>query len=198
VTTATVEIEFRTLDTYVSESPGRGRGVYAARSFDPGELIEVCPTLQLTSKEFVRLCQTILNNYWYEGSNGGVLIALGHGALYNHAPDSNAEYRIPNDEMIRIFARRYIQADEEILINYNGDPANKEHIEFDGDVNEYAEDLAFMREILTALATDLTPKQRQEFSDSALTTLEKYEWDDDSYDDEYNQAEEIDTTLNDR
>jgi uncharacterized protein len=55
------------------------------------------------------------------------VIALGYGSLYNHFCPSNADYFMDFEaETIDIVAVRYIEAGDEITINYNGDPRNAE------------------------------------------------------------------------
>jgi SET domain-containing protein len=106
----------------IKESPGRGRGVFAARAFNPGDIIEVCPVIVLSPEDAHRLDPTALYSYYFGWSpdNTGGAIALGYGSLYNHSDTPNAAYH--RDEAARaitITALRPIAAEEEILITYN-------------------------------------------------------------------------------
>jgi len=52
--------------------------------------------------------------------------------MYNHAYEPNAEYKADyEDDTFTVYALKDIAAGEEILINYNGDPANKKLVWFD-------------------------------------------------------------------
>ena len=49
-------------------------------------------------------------------------MALGYVPMYNHSYKSNCEYEMDyENELISIKTVRYIQAGEELFINYNGD-----------------------------------------------------------------------------
>ncbi len=109
-------------DVIVGPSPGRGRGVFATRRFEPGETIEVCPVIALSEADARKLDDTGLYNYYFGWGEDGqqAAIALGYGSLYNHAFTPNAEHRkkAANDT-ISIVALREIPAGEEIFIRYN-------------------------------------------------------------------------------
>jgi SET domain-containing protein len=109
-------------DLLVKQSASRGRGVFAARQFLAGELIEVCPVIALSSDDAARLDATHLYNYYFGwgADNKGAAIALGFGSLYNHSYDPNAAYqKNQTDSTISIIAVKPIAPDEEILIKYN-------------------------------------------------------------------------------
>ena len=66
-----------------------GRGVFATRRFAEGEVIENCPTVEIADAEVTGR----LNDYVFMSlTDGDVLLVLGHGMLYNHSPNPNAEY----------------------------------------------------------------------------------------------------------
>lgn len=109
-------------DLLVKNSPKGGRGVFAARCFAAGEVIEVCPVIALPAEDAARLDDTKLYNYYFGwGSDGKeAAIALGFGSLYNHADSPNAVYRKhPDEGSLSIIAVMPIAAGEEILIKYN-------------------------------------------------------------------------------
>ena len=109
-------------DLVVKQSASRGRGVFAARPFQIGELIELCPVIALSADDATRLDATHLYNYYFGwgADNQGAAIALGFGSLYNHSYDPNAVYRKhAADHTISIIALKPIAADEEIFIKYN-------------------------------------------------------------------------------
>jgi SET domain-containing protein len=109
-----------------SQIEGAGRGVFAKRDIDAGEMIEVSPMLVLDSWLVTwGLRLTPLRNYFYQwGENRQVsALALGFGSLYNHNFDPNAVYEKDIEQRIITFtAREDIAEDEEITINYNGHP----------------------------------------------------------------------------
>jgi SET domain-containing protein len=115
-------------DLIVKQSASRGRGVFAARWFQAGDVIEVCPVIALSSADAAKLDDTQLYNYYFGwgAENKGAAIALGFGSLYNHSYDPNANYRKSEaDSTISVIAVKPIAPDDEILIKYNfGDTEN--------------------------------------------------------------------------
>src|SRR5205823_5026665 len=73
---------------------GKGRGVFAGRPFEAGAVIEVCPVIPLTAAEAEICAATVLDDYFFQwGPKGdGYALALGYGALYNHAANPNAAF----------------------------------------------------------------------------------------------------------
>jgi len=110
----------------------RGRGVFALKNFKKGDLIEETPVIVLSSKDSPVCETTVLNKYIYpwKGRKDGC-IALGYGSLYNHSFDPNAEYDFNYERQTMLYtALRTIKKGEEILVNYNGDPEDKKHIDW--------------------------------------------------------------------
>jgi SET domain-containing protein len=103
-----------------------GRGVFAKRDIDAGEVVEVSPMLVLDSWLVTWVLRlTPLRNYFYQwGEDRQVsALALGFGSLYNHSFDPNAVYEKDIDQRTITFtAREDITEGEEITINYNGHP----------------------------------------------------------------------------
>ncbi|HEY1935372.1 MAG TPA: SET domain-containing protein [Acetobacteraceae bacterium] len=102
-------------------SLGRGRGVFAARRFEPGETIEVCPVIALSEADARKLDDTRLNEYYFgwgdDGKQAGIV--LGYGSVYNHSPSPNAQHRKnAADDTMSVIALREIAAGEEIFIHY--------------------------------------------------------------------------------
>jgi uncharacterized protein len=108
-------------DVIVAPSPGRGRGVFARRRFEPNEIIEICPMIALAEGDVDKLNETGLYDYYFGWGKDGkqAAIALGYGSLYNHSFTPNAAHHknAANDTM-SIVAVRQIAAGEEILICY--------------------------------------------------------------------------------
>lgn len=113
-------------DVYVKDTgTPRGRGVYAARPFGAGEVVEECPVV-LFRKPYAALHKELKTIVFYWEMPGGAAaahaLALGYGSLYNHANPSNLRYETGGEALIlRVVAVREIQADEELTINYNAD-----------------------------------------------------------------------------
>jgi SET domain-containing protein len=76
---------------------------------------------------------TTLRDYvfsWGENDEQAA-VALGYVSIYNHSYAPNAVYfQAPEYESIEIVALRDIDAGEEIVINYNGEPDDMEELWF--------------------------------------------------------------------
>ena len=93
-----------------------GRGVFATRDIAEGELIEICPTLEVPDSDIAgRLRDYILTSNHDEAA---CVLMLGYGVLYNHSTEPSAEYREHGELEIAFYALRPIPAGEEILISY--------------------------------------------------------------------------------
>jgi hypothetical protein len=112
---------------------GRGRGMFAARKFLKGELIERAPVVVINEKKWPNAAKTILSDYafdWGEKDEHAA-IALGYISIYNHSYRPNAQLEQMLDElMMEIIAIKDIEPGEEITINYNGDPENQDELWF--------------------------------------------------------------------
>ncbi|HEY6958373.1 MAG TPA: SET domain-containing protein [Candidatus Limnocylindria bacterium] len=119
----------------VETSPGKGRGVFALRRFDKGEVIERCPVLVLSPEDADAADDTALQPYLYEwGSDGeSRALPLGYGAIYNHSLEPNAwcEMDLERREMT-VVALRDVAPGDEIVLNYNGEPEDRSGGWFDG------------------------------------------------------------------
>jgi SET domain-containing protein len=104
---------------YAAPSRRHGRGVFAARRFRTGEVVERCPILRVSARDRALLQRTGLRGYVYQRRRGAGAIALGLGSLYNHSADPNAECELDLDDESLVFrARRAVAAGEEITISY--------------------------------------------------------------------------------
>lgn len=109
---------------YIEHSPGKGRGVFARQPLAAGALIEVAPVIIVPIGQWEGMERTVLFDYFFAWGEHSAL-ALGYGSLYNHSYVPNARF-VKNlaADLIEFFALRDIKAGEEILINYNSDPAD--------------------------------------------------------------------------
>lgn len=111
-----------------------GRGVYAVRDIKKEEVIEVSPVLISPKSEWKYMKKTILFDYCFSwGENyEHTAIALGYGSIFNHSYTPNAAFDYNTQNMsIDFYALTDIRKDEEITINYNGDPADKSPLWFE-------------------------------------------------------------------
>lgn len=113
--------------------PGKGRGVFAARSIEVGELIETAPVIIIPPEQTDRVLGSVLEFYvfdWWEDASG-FAVALGTGSLYNHSYVPNVRYQKRfRDGLIEFRALRAILEGEELVMNYNGTPEDRSPLWF--------------------------------------------------------------------
>ena len=108
----------------VKNTPKKGRGVFALRSFKEGEIIENCPVINITPKERKIVEKTSFNYYIYpwRSTQSGSLV-LGYGSIYNHSFSPNADWKQNFKTNAMVYrAIKPIKKGEEITVNYNGEP----------------------------------------------------------------------------
>ena len=101
----------------IGETPARGRGVFAARRFAAGEVIERAPVIVFSRAIVQPLAGTRLDDYWFWWDETHNCLGLGCASLYNHAAPANARFARdprPLDEncdclACRRFSRGYIR-----------------------------------------------------------------------------------------
>lgn len=106
----------------IKTTEDKGRGVFATKDFQAGEIIEACPIVYVSPKERTFLEKTILAYYIYPWTSTrcGVMV-LGYGSIYNHSFTPNAKWEQDFQEKTMIYrAAKKIAKGEEILVNYNG------------------------------------------------------------------------------
>lgn len=116
-----------------------GRGVFARRPIDEGTIFERVPVIllprdQVNDGTISPKPACLLSWYVYDwGEQDGkehFAVALGYGSLYNHSYRPNAIYRLQAPDAIEFVAIRRIEANEEIMLNYNGEPDDNTPVEF--------------------------------------------------------------------
>ena len=107
----------------VGEAAGRGRGVFAARAFRAGDVIERAPVVVFPRALVRPLEGSVLDSYWFWWDEQHNAMGLGCASLYNHACPANARFErdIAAQQLVFV-AVREIAAGEEITVNYHGDP----------------------------------------------------------------------------
>jgi len=117
---------------YVARSAIDGLGVFAARPFEQGDLIECCPMIVCPAPEEALVEQTRLRGLYFTWKDDGIGIALGYGSLYNHSWRPNAAYELDYRRRVARFrAVRPIGDNDEVTINYTGDPEGRGELWFD-------------------------------------------------------------------
>ncbi len=114
----------------VRDSPLHGRGIFARTRCPKGSRLGTFPLLILTGDDTRAIRYTKLYNYLFyvdEDDNGAMRggIAFGFVSMCNHSAEPNADFEIDIAAcQVRLTARRDIDEDEEILIDY-GDFASE-------------------------------------------------------------------------
>lgn len=117
---------------YVAASPIDGVGVFAARAFAAGEVVECCPVVVCPPPDEQRIEQTRLRGLYFTWKDDAIALALGYGSLYNHSWEPNAAYELDHRrEVVRFRALRAVEAGDEVTVNYTGDPDGRGELWFD-------------------------------------------------------------------
>ena len=107
-----------------SRIPNGGLGVFAKKPIQKGELLEVCPFIEVPKTVVFGYEDNLLQNYVFTSHNDPrmSLIVFGYGSMYNHSLDNpNVVYRINASNRKRFLdfiAMRDIPAGTELFINY--------------------------------------------------------------------------------
>lgn len=105
-----------------------GRGVFATKNIQTGELIERCPLVPLVLRSKQQTDPAIWS-YCYtkplcdcnECKTNGFLfyMVLGHGMVYNHQDNNNAEMKFDHKNLfVDIIANRDIENGKEVFVTY--------------------------------------------------------------------------------
>lgn len=117
----------------VVATPGKGRGVITDVAIAKGETIERAPVLFIPGSEWEHVEKTVFFHYCYAwgADMQDAALALGFGSIYNHSYDPAAVYvkHLDTNE-VEFVALRDLAAGEEVTINYNGDPTDKQPMWF--------------------------------------------------------------------
>lgn len=106
---------------YVSNSPIHGLGVFASEFIMSGEVVEVCPILDLKiPKDKV---SDVLLDYrfnWPQGIDWDKqVMPFGWAAIYNHSNTPNTLWRSNiSNQTFEFYAVKDINPDEELLVYY--------------------------------------------------------------------------------
>ncbi len=106
-------------NNYIDKSSVGGRGVFAAKSYKPTEIIEICPTIVDNG---IVLDRTKLKDYVFKYDEFNNLVCFGNGSLYSHNDKPNTAYKIKTidgEPYIIFFAIKNINKDDEIFVSYS-------------------------------------------------------------------------------
>jgi SET domain-containing protein len=93
----------------------RGRGVFALRPFEEGEVVETCPAVVLPEDEV----RGVLRDYVYSTRRADrLLLVFGYAMLYNHSNEPNLFHRTAGRLTIEFVALRDIEEGEELTHDY--------------------------------------------------------------------------------
>ena len=109
------------MTVYIDAAPGKGRGVFAAKDFKEGEIIEVCPVIIVPGGETKLMDDSIMSDYVFEWTEEPetYAVVLGYGSIYNHSNEPNAEFDTDYENHTMVFsAIRDIKKGEEICTDY--------------------------------------------------------------------------------
>jgi len=116
---------------YVKKVAGKGRGVFARKPIRKGDVIEKVPKMLLPVHFIVDGYENPnIARVFFVHDSKTVAICLGYGSLYNHSYKPNALYEDGPVSTMIFRALKNIQPDEEICVNYNGDPVDRSPMGF--------------------------------------------------------------------
>jgi hypothetical protein len=107
-----------TIQLYLKNTTGKGRGVFNAEFIPKNSLIHISPVLVFRGQDTELSQKTILSHYTYNwGTNQAV--ALGLGSMFNHSKTNNVGFIKRKDkEVIEYYTIQDVQPDTELCINY--------------------------------------------------------------------------------
>lgn len=106
---------------FVANAGHKGRGVFTSKVLNKGDVIEICPVIEINYKDHQNLVGHIMENYTFAWNTRkkSAAVVLGFGSLYNHSKKPNADYTKKLKDGVMIYkAIRQIKAGEEISIDY--------------------------------------------------------------------------------
>jgi hypothetical protein len=105
-------------DICLGESELEGLGVFATRDFKKGEVVEICPYLQIYKDHMNDECE--VGDYTFEFDDESEVLMLGFGSMYNHKTgDFNLDYLYDEEtDMFEYSAVRDIKSGEELTVDY--------------------------------------------------------------------------------
>jgi hypothetical protein len=92
----------RLLKASAGPAAGKGRGVFATAALEPGEIIDVCPCVELDAQTCSRILDTRIDDYYFKhpADDERGLLVLGLASLFNHSDDANANTCYEHDPVL--------------------------------------------------------------------------------------------------
>ncbi|WP_430899687.1 MULTISPECIES: SET domain-containing protein [unclassified Paraflavitalea] len=118
---------------YIGPTENMGRGVFTDEDLALGTIIEIAPVIVMSAADREHLDKTLLHDYIFiwNPPSGQCCMALGYVPIYNHSYEANCLYEMDyDDETIKVTVVKEVKAGEQLFINYNGDPDEKEPVWF--------------------------------------------------------------------
>ena len=112
----------------LKKTKNKGVGVFSTAFIKKGSLIEKAPVLSIPEGEIEENDE--LSNYVFTTDSGEDVLVLGFGSLYNHSYKPNVYNELDGEYMI-YKALQDIEENEELTINYNGDPEDESPLWFE-------------------------------------------------------------------
>lgn len=108
----------------VKKTPDMGRGVFALRDIEEGEIIMKDPVLLVPKDETYHAAKTIVNLYFFAWDAKHSALALGLGSLLNcNNEDYNVGYFNDSQKQKIVFvSRKKIKKGEQLMTKYGYDP----------------------------------------------------------------------------
>jgi hypothetical protein len=107
------------MDIYIMAVAGKGRGVFAARDFKRGELVEAAPVIVISDEDVDLIDETKLADYYYKWGDAQFAVVLGYGSLYNYSATPNLTFKPDLKHDVMLYrAAKAIPKDQELTINY--------------------------------------------------------------------------------
>ncbi|KAJ4459655.1 putative lysine methyltransferase [Paratrimastix pyriformis] len=124
-------------------SPEKGRGVFAMKDFQAGDIVEVCPVVVIEKDALPHILACSIKDYYYwwtltdtsPKEPTSFAVVLGYGMIYNHNPHANCDYDTNFDNNTMSYrCIRPIKQGDEITVNYHGIVDDEEPFDHNGHV----------------------------------------------------------------
>lgn len=109
---------------YINETLDMGRGVFAAQSFMPGQILFSAELIILSEIDTLMAQATDLRKYLFTYNEQQDCLVLGNGSLFNHDEAPNVGYRLGTEgsrTVMYFYALEPILANKQLFINYADD-----------------------------------------------------------------------------
>ena len=108
----------------VKQSKGKGLGIFAEEDIAKGTIIEVSPSIPVSSDDPSLSSKSIYSHYVYGMPRGRAALGLGYVSLYNHSRNANAETQYSGRDLT-VTVKKNIKKGDEIFIDYGWNPDDR-------------------------------------------------------------------------